>query len=332
MLKRNREFFLFWIIFGFLLVFAALRPIGFDSDSIGYIDWIERDAYKDMAEPSFSVIVWFWSLLVPEEYISRMVLVTYAGFNMFVLKYAIEGFSNRRTQAFIFYFLFIYFIFTLTQIRIGLAGSVFLWALVDLMNDRKKSFLFKMMLAISFHYMMFIFIPFYFINSDKRPTWYFLIVIIVSLLAGLFTSNIFIAVTDMLFSFDLLPVYIASKLLSYLQMEGVDIAVFNFHLAFVLLIYVLALAKSSSFNRIDFFLLKCVSYGIILYFLTSFMTTMSGRVLNIVVMMCIVLIPGVCRGWRGDSALVFCFISTSAFLLFLNTHVRNNLLDFGVIF
>ena len=332
MLRLNRESLIFWFLFGFLLIFAAFRPVGFDSDTIGYMAWLELDIYKEMAEPSFGIIVDFWAFLIPDEYIARMVLVTYAGLNMFFLKSAFEGFSNRRIQAFIFYFLLVYSIFTLTQIRIGLASSVFFWALIDVLNNRRRGFVFKMMLAISFHYMMIVFIPFYFINSNKKPIWFFLILAVAAFFAAIFTAQLFVLITDQLLSLNILPTYVASKLVSYLNLKGDDISVFNFHLAFTLLIYVLALVKSATFDQKDFFLLKCVGYGLILYFLTTFMTTMSGRVLNIVVMMSIVLIPGVCRAWRRDKELIYSIIVISAFLLFINTHVRNNLLDFGVLF
>lgn len=330
MLRLNRETLIFWTLFGLLLIFAAFRPVGFDSDSIGYTTWIELDIYKDMAEPSFGIIVDFWTLMIPDEYIARMVLVTYAGLNMFFLKSAIERFSNGRSQAFIFYFLSVYSIFTLTQIRIGLASSVFFWALIDVLNNRRRGFVVKMMLAISFHYMMVIFVPFYFVNSNKKPIRFFLILAVVAFFAAIFTAQLFNLITDLLLSLNILPTYVTSKLVSYSNLKGDDISVLNFHLAFALLIYVLALVKSATFDRKDFFLLKCVGYGLILYFLTTFMTTMSGRVLNIVVMMCIVLIPGVCRGW--DKEVIYTIISISAFLLFINTHMRNNLLDFGFLF
>ena len=107
-IKRNKnetiQSFFYIVFFLLLTLFAAFRPVGFDSDSIGYMAWIEEDLYKVMAEPSFSIIIDFWALLIPDEYIARMVLVTYAGLNMLFLKSAFEGFSNRRTQAFIFYF------------------------------------------------------------------------------------------------------------------------------------------------------------------------------------------------------------------------------------
>lgn len=180
--------------------------------------------------------------------------------------------------------------------------------------------------------MMVIFIPFYFINSNKKPIWFFLILAVAAFFAAMFTTHIFFFITDLMFSLNILPTYVVSKLKSYSYLKGDDISVLNFHLAFALLIYVLALVKSATFDRKDFFLLKCVGYGLILYFLTTFMTTMSGRVLNIVIMMCIVLIPGVCRGWGRDKEVIYTIISISAFLLFINTHMRNNLLDFGFLF
>jgi hypothetical protein len=331
MLKASRKSYIFLFLFGFMVIFAAFRPIGFDSDSIGYTTWIQNDLIERMAEPTFALIVAIWDFLSPKEYVPRMVLITYAVFNMLILKLAINNFSDNKNQAFFLYFLLLYSILTLTQIRVGLASAVFFWAMHDIFNEKKMNFIFKMILSINIHNLMVIFIPFYFINKRRKPISYFIFFWPLFVFALLFSNQVFMFFTDILMNSGMLPIRAESKIISYLNEDGVAISVFNYHTSFVLVVYFLALSRVTHLNQKDFFLLECVGYGMVLYFLTTFMTVMSGRVLNVVVLMCIVLVPGVVRGFK-DKYLVLVFLYIYAFALFLNTHLRNNLLDFGVFF
>ena len=99
----NKKFIVFIFFLSMLTIFAGLRPVGFDSDSLHYASWVELGP-RVGTEPTFSLIVYFWDLFVDEDIIARMMFISYAVINMFILKLTLDNFTLKKTQALVLYF------------------------------------------------------------------------------------------------------------------------------------------------------------------------------------------------------------------------------------
>ena len=120
----NRNF-IFFIFFAFtLIMFAGLRPIGFDFDSQSYRELIYYESL--MVEPTFLFITYFAELFTSDkEFIVRIVFLLYAFLNILILSIAINKFVKFNVVSLVLYTFVAYAMITLTQIRFGVAVAFF---------------------------------------------------------------------------------------------------------------------------------------------------------------------------------------------------------------
>jgi len=151
-----------------LILIAGLRPIGIDRDSLSYVEVLGVDfaiANFIDKEPMFWIINEF------NKYVFG------GNVNTFFLIFAILGvslklFAIRKYSLLpilsIYTYICLYFVLhEMTQIRAGVATAIFLLALEDIKNRNFKSYLFKTVLAMLFHYSAIIMLLVYFMNPDK---------------------------------------------------------------------------------------------------------------------------------------------------------------------
>jgi hypothetical protein len=326
----NKNFIVFIFFLSILTIFAGLRPAGFDSDSLHYASWVEVGA-RVGTEPTFSLIVYFWGLFVDKDILARMMFISYAVINMFVLKLSLDNFTVKKTQALFLYLFLFYSMLTLTQIRAGVGSVIFFWAIYDIIHRNIFAYMLKMSLAISFHYMMVVFVPFYFLNPKKINKYFYIMIVPASMLLALYSDQLKVVVEDNILS--LLPVYIEKKLLSYFSREDVSSSIYNFHFLFILIIYLLAILNVNKYKGQCYHIIftKVLGVGIFLYMITSFVPTLSVRILYVLGLLVIILIPYVVNIFK-QSRLVLYSLFFMSFLLFLNTNVRNGLLHWEVLF
>jgi hypothetical protein len=326
----NKKFIVFIFFLSMLTIFAGLRPVGFDSDSLHYASWVELGP-RVGTEPTFSLIVYFWDLFVDEDIIARMMFISYAVINMFILKLTLDNFTLKKTQALVLYFFLFYSMLTLTQIRAGVGSVIFFWAVYDIIHRNIFTYMLKISLAISFHYMMVIFIPFYFLNPKKINKYFYIMIVPASMLLTLYPEQLKAVVEDNILQ--LLPAYIESKLLSYFSLEDVSSSIYNFHFLFILMIYLLAILNVNRYKEQCFHIIftKVLGVGICLYLMLSFFPVLAVRVLYVIGLLTIILIPYLV-GIFKESKIVLYSLFFMAFLLFLNTNVRNGLLHFEILF
>jgi hypothetical protein len=151
-----------------LLMFAGLRPIGFDSDSTSYFEMMKSivDGKIDFsAEPTLIWIVKINYYLLGNDYYQRFSLFVYALINISFIVFAIKKLSINPLFSILIYALLFYPILTLTQIRFGVASAMFLFAIHNIYNKNLFLYLIKIILAIIFHFSAIILIPFYFLNK-----------------------------------------------------------------------------------------------------------------------------------------------------------------------
>jgi hypothetical protein len=329
LVNKNLPIFLF--LFSALIIFSGFRPVGFDSDSTGYVSWIRTGYYISGIEPTFGLLVSFWNLFVDKDMLARMVFITYATINLFILKLALNNFTLKRTQALVLYFFLFYSMLTLTQIRAGVGSVIFFWAVHDIIHRNVFGYTLKILLAVSFHYMMAIFLPFYFLSPKKINKHFYITIVPVSMLLALFSEQLKVVVVDNILH--LLPIYIESKLRSYLSQEDVSSSIYNFHFLFILIIYLLAILNVNRYKEQYFHIIftKVLGIGLCLYLMLSFLPTLAVRVLYVIGLLTIILIPYV-AGIFKQSKIVLYSLFFMAFMLFLNTNFRNGLLHFEFLF
>lgn len=147
----------------FLLVcIAGFRQVGFDRDSLQYLE-----SYQEFAgllgadlrtrEPTFWLITAIAKMLPGDGF--RWVLLAYAALGMAINVKAIQKVSPYPIMALIC-FAFLYFpLHTMTQIRASIACGLLLLAIPDIADRRLKDFLIKVGMATLFHYSAIILVP-----------------------------------------------------------------------------------------------------------------------------------------------------------------------------
>lgn len=326
----NRNYIFSLFIFFILIIFAAFRPIGLDSDSYGYVGWIEYDIYKSRSEITFIWIVDFWKQFISDQDILyRMLFVTYAVIQMIILKKALNNYTKETSKALILYFFLLYSILTLTQIRVGVASVIFFWAIYDIIHKNKFAYFFKILLAISFHKLAIVFIPFYFINTKKINKLLYFLIIPFGMISLQFLNNFKPFVDNIVVMY--FPPFISKKVHSYLLMEGQAVSTYNSWFLFILLIYLIVLINLKKFDKNHITYIKVLGIGILLYFLTNFISILSFRISNTIGLLTLFLTLNIARVFKQSKTILIVFFLI-AFLIFINTHFRNQLLNIDILF
>jgi len=279
-----------------LLIFAGLRPIGFDSDSRSYMEMMKSLATNRLdsyIEPTFVWIVKSNYYLLGNNYYQRVSLFVYALINISFIAFAIKKLSINPLYSILIYALLFYPILTLTQIRFGVASAMFLFAIHNIYNKNLFLYLIKIIVASMFHVSAIILLPFYFLNRQKINKKYYVFLFILSIGIVFINASLKYMVLSHL---DYFPNDIAKKLYTYLYLYGEnskfsDINVFNSLSLFIISIYLLSLYYIERLkSKYTLVLVKILGWGLFLYTLSSFFPTLSIRILNIFGLVSIVLL------------------------------------------
>lgn len=319
----------YFYFFGFLLAFAALRPIGLDPDSAAYRDWILRGIYYERAELFFILCVDFWKLILPLEYVPRAVLATFAFIQMYILHLALTNYRSTLCRSLLLYFLLLYSIALLTQIRVGVASAIFFWAIRDIGEKNILRFISKIALAFTFHSMSLVFFVFYFLNPKKINSRLYWCALPIGLCFIFFLNSIKGFVLGNVIQY--LPRLASLKVGSYLSADEHGMNIFNFWFLYVLLLYYLALYALKTLPKECILYVKVVGLGIVLYFPFSIIWDLAIRTMNSVGLLVLVLIPMLANAYRPKYLSVAMFYGAAIFI-FLNLNFRNQLLDLEVFF
>lgn len=141
---------LYWFICFVLCMFAALRPIGIDQDSVGYQGYYElNDLIWLVAEPSYGVISRICQWLFNDF---RAVLIVYAFAGVFLKFKAITRLTNLIWPTVLIYYSTYFLLHEFTQIRAGIASGIFLMAIPLITEKKWVKYLFVVLICILFHY------------------------------------------------------------------------------------------------------------------------------------------------------------------------------------
>jgi hypothetical protein len=211
----------YWPIFGFLFLFAALRSSSVDQDYLGYLDYY-YDAISGIfwnVEPSFLLIARFIDALSLN---ARWLFIIYDLLGLLILGIAISRIETDRLTVTMFFFSGHFLLWPMTQIRVGLAGAIFLLSLVYLAKNKRVVYIVAVASALFFHYLsvvLYILVP---INDKTKSAWRMSLLIPISVF--IYYTGFSIATIS-----DFVPIeLIALKLQTYEEQKTFDNNVFNF--------------------------------------------------------------------------------------------------------
>lgn len=151
-----------------LTLMVGLRPVGVDCDSktyVGYYDSVDVGVVE-LLEPSFSMISGFARFFGTPQ----LIFIVYA-----LLAIPLKGYALSKMSSCWFLSLSIwmnnYFILhECTQIRTAVAAAIFLYALYDLANGRRKAYLGLVLVAVFFHYSALLLLPLVVLGTQPITT------------------------------------------------------------------------------------------------------------------------------------------------------------------
>jgi hypothetical protein len=327
--NKNNKILIFVLLLIFLALFAGLRPLGFDRDSVPYSEMIKSiDVGQFNIEPTF-IYISSISKFIANDYAARLTFLVYAILNMTILYFAIKKNSVSLLLSLTIYFFLFYVTLTLTQIRFGISCAIFLYALKDISEKKFIPYIIKIVIATSFHYSAIVLVLFYFISDrDINRYAYFLLLVF-----SAFISNYSDLLIDLIIgNSSFFPIYIQNKLNNYLVFR--DYAEINIVNSFSIIsfsIYIFLILNKNVYSSIDIIMIKILGWGLSLYMILSFFPVLSIRVLNLSSLVIIFLFPKIILRFKLSSQ----YILLMFFLYFLifvsfNINYLKEMLDFSV--
>ncbi|MFU1633699.1 EpsG family protein [Aeromonas veronii] len=321
------------VLFIFLFLCAAFRPIGLDFDSAEYLNAIESfyNGVYTIQEPGFIFLAYFSEVFFSSS--TRSVFVLYAFISLLIKFYCISKYAADKFVSFIIYACVFFILHDLTQIRAGLAAAFFLWSLPDLINGNKKNYLVKVFLASLFHFSASLLFPLIFLSKQKWRASIYISLPLLSLLLVVLVGDL----KDILIVFfSYFPDFISSKAVSYIMgvdLEGrfsdvnvfskISLSTWGFYL-----LYGYACSRLRSFSDADNLFLKLFGIMLTIYYLFSSVPVLSARCFELLSVSFIYSLPLLARKFRPSLYLKSIIIFWSILYLYI---VNIKLINFEVL-
>lgn len=158
-----------YILFAIVLIaFAGLRPIGMDKDAENYeyaFNAIDDTVIELLYEPSFRLIATFSSRFSNDVH---SLFLIYALLGVSIKFIAIKKYTPCLFTAMFIYLSNYYMLQELTQIRVGVAAGIFLFAIEPIAERKYVKSVCLMLLAVFFHYSsLLMLIPLLFLSNNE---------------------------------------------------------------------------------------------------------------------------------------------------------------------
>lgn len=252
-----------------LSVFAGTRSEGIDNDYIEYrrIFLLYKDfLIEDLAqkELSFFIIPKIGSFFFNAQ---GIVNFSFFFFALFAVAFKLKSFSQKH------FFLNLslycsYWFFTqeMTTIRAGVACGLFMLAIPDLYKKNFNAYLFKILIALFFHYSSILFLLVYLLIRLGTKLKYYYMMLGISFIIVILKINI-LTFLGLNFIFPKVQIYL--DLLEIVEGEAVNI--FNFRILFSVFVIILFLLKFKLLknNRYFLILFKIHLLSLVVFFILS---------------------------------------------------------------
>lgn len=149
-----------------LFLIAGFRAEGVDHDYEGYIEYYNDVLYRDFVnvEPAF---IWLTQLVTNLGDNSLYLFVIYAALGVALKVVGIYRLTRFPLAAMLIYYSGFFLLWEMTQIRAAVAGGILLVSIRHIKERNLGWFLVLCLLAAMFHYSALVFLPLYFLKSDR---------------------------------------------------------------------------------------------------------------------------------------------------------------------
>lgn len=284
---------LYKLAIAIIFVFCAFRGANVDRDHLNYMDLIQISA-NDLSYPieiAFKIISYI------SVNIFKSTLIVFVFF-AFLAMYFKSGFISRLSPypmlSLLVYYSNTYIVHEMTQIRIGVAGGISLYALIALSESKKLKFIFIIALASAFHITALLFLLLLLFDK-KNITSHFIFRYFLLLILSYICYSYNINMVNLISYIDIS--YIQNKYIEYrTQVDSPDFVPINvfstfqiIHLCIVVLSF--AIAKRNKLDAGVILVIKMYSIAPVALALFSFMPVFALRLSELFIIPEIVLLP-----------------------------------------
>jgi hypothetical protein len=320
-----------------LIIFAGLRPIGFDRDILSYLDYLNGKSISNILdlldkEPFFWLIVYLNNIFFSGAAESFFLIFSFIGVS--IKFYAITKLSSFPLLSILIYFCLFYFLHEATQIRVGIAIGIFLLAIPDIVQKRPFLYFLKSILAFCFHYSLIIMVPLYFIKTIKNKYILFIFPLIGLLIAKI-NINILNIVDNLswVFNWIIPPLYQKISIhLSLLESSNiVNLNLFNSFDLTILIIYIFMVINIEKFKlETDRLMINYVGIMLFIYYSFYQIPVFSTRISDIFSSVLIILLANFINIFKQKTIILNLIFLYSVFM-FWNINIRHEIVDFSAI-
>ena len=158
-----------FVILGFLLaLYAGVRPVGFDRDSETYEYVFLHPNSSEYVEPTYLLLSSFLYIIWQDVHI---VFLVFALISITIKFWAIKDLTPLLFASICTYMMNFFALHDLTQIRAGVAASLFLFSIRPMSEGRKLYSFFLILVGFTFHVSALLYFPVLFFGnkSFNRP-------------------------------------------------------------------------------------------------------------------------------------------------------------------
>ena len=303
-----------------LVLIVSFRPIGLDNDSLAYTGEIafyisnKGNVFSMYLEPSFYWICNVSAFFFSGEMITRGVFLIYAILGVFP---KIVFLMQKKSGVLVAVFVYIGYFFILqemTQIRVAVVSSIFLFSIEDIKAKKLSRYLLKILIALLFHRSAFILIPVFFIAQIKKiPKYFYYALPLVAISINMFLpikSLIAVLLSSGVFGW---ASVIISKLEHYSTSGSAPM--FTFFQVILLFLYYTMAHKFKNVNSIYF---NIFSISIFIYYAFFSIPTLAIRTSEILRIVLLILIPDIVIRTKPQGIAYILAILTLSAVLFRN--------------
>lgn len=288
---RNRTWLLV-VVGAILTIYVAFRPAGIDKDYNAYLGYFKNPTgiVASLTEPTFKLINGFARMCEAP----LLLFVIYALLAAPLKIYSILRLSPYWYLSILMWFVHLFIIQEMTQIRVAVTTAIFLFSIPYLAEGRKGKFALCLVFAILFHYSALALLPLLLIGNKPLPRMFRIVLFVLPI----------VMYTTPLASIELLKLVPIPLLQQKLQMyedlmkyEGgvwSEINIFNIMALMRLFAYYMLLWKydylSEKYPYMSVFL-KIFCYSICLYVGLSFLPPVAMRIEELVSIIDCILFP-----------------------------------------
>ena len=283
-----------------LTLCAALRPEGVDKDYTSYLGYYTNPetGMALLTEPTFKYICSIARFL---EF-PLFIFIIYALLAVPLKVYSVVRLTPLWYMSILVWFSHLYIVQDLTQIRVAVAATVYLFALPYLIDGRRWRFLLCIIVAILFHYSALFLLPICFFGNKPMVRWKWMLLYILPFLCY-FTSLIGIELlyrVPIPFIQEKIVVY--EEMIKYADMFS-ELNKFNIMALFRLFTYYMLLWKCNTIAKVYpnmSIVLKIMCYSICIYSALSFFPVFAVRAQELIGVIDFVAFPLLALAFRPN--------------------------------